>query len=607
MNKRILRVLALALCCLLLPAMPVVAENAAFAQAPGEQNHIVRVLLSQLGVTDRLDLTLDGVYSVGNKNESSMVFARGSELTVLLQGGSLIVHYKGMMFNAGSSVYLTRYADPAGEHGGLRLQTENGLYPGDLELQTDGSSIKPILHIAVEDYLLGVLPYEMSDDFPLEALKAQAVTARTYALSRINPDKPYDMVDTTNDQVFKGIREEHDRSRQAVEETRGLCGFYKGKLAECFYSASNGGQTDLVAHVWPNSGDYGYYDMRDDPYDLENPQSLVKRAMLPKKGLKADASTHALRAALAAAMEGELLAQGYDATADCLRVDSVSAVSVDTPAHKAPSRVMTRLHITLTYSARKRIQSPAATVASNLPTMAPDSDVMLFSTAAPALPTAPSPSAEAPFEPPIPTPTPAPRYGEYEPHEGSVTVTLPIFPDALAALALSLNSYDNELLTVVEKDNAFVIESRRYGHGLGMSQRGAEQMAGAHGMSYLDILGFYYPGMTLQRYAENAPPLPMLDEQSLATPGPRPTPTPRPTLIPVTGEAPQGAWYAIVTGIEDDSTLNLRSAPNLSGEILTRLMKYQRLLVLETCEEGWVRVKTDAIEGFVMQKYLTSE
>ena len=607
MSKRALRALALVLVCLLLPLPMGAEEGGAFPQASGEQTHIVRVLLSKLGVTDRLDMTLDGVYSVGNKNESSMIFERGSELTVLLQNGCLILHYKGMSFNAGSSVYLTRYAAEEGKANGLRLQTGSALYPGDLELQTDGTVIKPILHIFVEDYLLGVVPYEMSDDFPLEALKAQAITARTYALGHINPQKAYDLADTVNDQVFKGVQEGHERTRQAVEQTRGVCGFYKGKLAECFYSASDGGQTDLVENVWTVSGDYGYYAMRDDPYDLENPQSLVKKATLPKKGLATDESTRDLRALLAAAMADELTRQGYDATADCLRVDGISAVSVDTPAHDAPSRVYSQLHITLNYSARKRLDTPAATVAANLPTMAPESDVSLYSSPTPAPAETPAPTAPDATEAPTPTPTPAPRYGEYEQQTEPVTLTLAAFPDAEAALGLSLSGFDNELWTVVDKGDAFVIESRRCGHGLGMSQRGAEWMAQQYKMDYVAILDFYYPGMTLQQYAEDGTALPALNPQSLATPGPRPTATPRPTLIPVSGEAPQGAWFATVTEIEDDSTLNLRAAPDLTGEIVTRLMKHQRLIVLESCEGGWVKVKTDAVEGYVMEKFLTRE
>ena len=87
-----------------------------------------------------------------------------------------------------------------------------------------------------------------------------------------------------------------------------------------------------------------------------------------------------------------------------------------------------------------------------------------------------------------------------------------------------------------------------------------------------------------------------------------PTPTPRPTLMPVTIPAENGQWYALVTGIAENSSLNLRATPSLNSEILMRLYKNQRLLVVERCEEeGWVKVKTDAVEGYVKESYLSKE
>lgn len=93
-----------------------------------------------------------------------------------------------------------------------------------------------------------------------------------------------------------------------------------------------------------------------------------------------------------------------------------------------------------------------------------------------------------------------------------------------------------------------------------------------------------------------------------STAGPAPTVTPRPTLMPVTKPLEAGQWYATVTEISEDSSLNLRSRPDLSSDILMRLYKNQRLLVVQRCpEEGWVQVETDSISGYVMESYLTSE
>ncbi len=188
---------------------------------------------------------------------------------------------------------------------------------------------------------------------------------------------------------------------------------------------------------------------------------------------------------------------------------------------------------------------------------------------------------------------------------GEVTLTLDVFPQLVRALEISISGSDNEMLTLTETDSAFRLEARRFGHGVGMSQRGAQWMAAMYNKTYAEILAFYYPGMELMRTGSAQPALPTVQPELAATPGPPATPTPRPTLMPVTGELPAGAYLAAVTGIEDDSSLNLRAEPNTASEIIMRLYKHQQLVVLETCEDpAWVKVRTDVVEGYVMVSFL---
>ena len=78
--------------------------------------------------------------------------------------------------------------------------------------------------------MLGVLPYEMDNSFPLEALKAQAVAARTYALKKMSVQAAtYDVVDTTSDQVYNGTPSGNARCAQAVQETSGIVGTVGGE------------------------------------------------------------------------------------------------------------------------------------------------------------------------------------------------------------------------------------------------------------------------------------------------------------------------------------------------------------------------------------------
>ena len=206
---------------------------------------------------------------------------------------------------------------------------------------------------------------------------------------------------------------------------------------------------------------------------------------------------------------------------------------------------------------------------------------------------------------PTPAPTATPAYSPYKKLNHVFRVTLPIFPDAEKAMGLSINVYQNELMRVMDTGSAFVIESRRYGHGVGMSQRGAQQMAAKYGMTCEQILAFYYPGMNVMMYDAGKAPLPTPDMELMATPVPTPSPTPRPTLMPVTKEKlPRGAYVAVVSNISEESSLNLRQSPSLSAEILRRLYYNQELIVLKDTKDGWSKVKTDVIEGYVRSEYL---
>ncbi len=548
--------------------------------AGAQESTRIRVLLKRLQVQDSLHITVQGTYMLEG---GAICFRDGAQVVIALRENQLVLHTDGVAVVLGDKVTLLRCADET--PGALLLQGQSGLYEGDLTLSIADGVIQPILSIDVEDYLLGVVPYEMGDSFPLEALKAQAIAARTYALRKSGSDGAYDVEDTTNDQAYRGRSSSSPLSEQAVRETEGLCGVYKGRLAQCFYSASNGGQTELGQHVWPTSEPdaYGYMDMRDDPYDLENDASVVKRYTVDKKPGEAGVGT-ALHAALVEALAPQLEALGVQARADCIRIDEVCVLEAVTPKFEGDSRLMTELRFALRLSAREAI-------ALENPTASP-----VLAAAVPEGTSAPTPA---------PRPTAEPVYTDYEALDGEFIVTLPVFTTAEQAMGLSINISRNELVTVIDIGSSFMVESRRYGHGVGMSQRGAQQMAGKYGMSFQQILSFYYPGMELVTVSAQRAPLPTADEQMMATPAPTPGPTPRPTLIPVSQDSVgEGEYVAVVASIDEDSSLNLRQNPSLSAEVLRRLYKDQQLIVMEVSADGWAHVRTDVIEGYVRAEYL---
>ena len=545
------------ICVLLTLAVLCASAPAEEAKAPMPR---VRVKLTRLGLVTRADLLLSGACTI--VGDTRALLPPASRVTLELREGEICLFAEGIRLAAGREITLLQHG---GE--GLRFAEGGNRYPGDLTLYADGAQMSAVLSIPVEDYLPGCVAYEMNDLFPAEALKAQAVCARTYALSHRSPGEKWDVVDTANDQVFRGLDSAWQNVSKAVKDTEGLVGMWRGSLAECWYSASNGGQTDLPANVWNKTGDYGYYRMEDDPYDLSNQESPVRRAPIAKDAAELN---EALRKKLAEAAYGEMERRGFPRREDAFCAVRVASVRLGEPKYAAPSRLYTALTAEIGWAAR-RVEEQAV------------------------------PAGDAGTE----EPRIQLRYGEWEPQPDSLTVTLPLFPDLSRALGLSMNgSMDNEMITLTETDKAFVLEARRYGHGVGMSQRGAQQMA-KEGKSYTDILAFYYPGMTLAGAgygaAETATPLPLL----AATPAPSASPTPRPTLMPVSKPLPRGAYLATVEGIAEDSSLNLRGGPTLSSEILMRLFPHQPLAVLEVSPDGeWAHVRTDVAEGWVMGSFL---
>ena len=121
-------------------------------------------------------------------------------------------------------------------------------YRGVAEVRINGSgTLAGINEVPMEQYLYGVVPRELPPTVydELEAQKAQAIAARTYALRGLGKraSEGYDMLATTSDQVYGGYAAEHPVSSQAVDETRGLAATYNGALIEALFFSTSGGAT----------------------------------------------------------------------------------------------------------------------------------------------------------------------------------------------------------------------------------------------------------------------------------------------------------------------------------------------------------------------------
>ena len=243
----------------------------------------VRVYLSSISSLTAVDVSIAGSYSVGG--DTSRALSRGQNIRVSNSGGTLMMTANGQTQTMGSRFKLRRH-QTSGENSVRIAQARYpaSLYPGDIEFIAKGGNVQIVVHVYMEDYMLGVLPYEMDNSFPLEALKAQAVAARTYALKKMSAQAAtYDVVDTTSDQVYNGTPSGNARCAQAVQETSGIVGTVGGEYMASYYTASNGGQTESVKNAW-GSGSYSYLRVKDDPYDLRNGASIAKSVTFYRNG-----------------------------------------------------------------------------------------------------------------------------------------------------------------------------------------------------------------------------------------------------------------------------------------------------------------------------------
>lgn len=115
-----------------------------------------------------------------------------------------------------------------------------------------------INHIQLENYLYGVIPKEMPASWPIESLKAQAVASRSFAVANMNKHikEGFNLCDGTDCQVYKAYDNEHPNTNRAVNETRGIYAYYNGKVANTTYHSTSGGYTEDSSIAWGGSVPY---------------------------------------------------------------------------------------------------------------------------------------------------------------------------------------------------------------------------------------------------------------------------------------------------------------------------------------------------------------
>ena len=183
-------------------------------------------------------------------------------------------------FDGGDALALGVMPDVTGADA-VRTWFKGYRYYGGFRYERIGGGDLTVVNIVdLETYIKGVVPYEMSNSWPLEALKVQAVCARSYAYINIHSGKHtsyhFDVCNTTDCQAYYGAGtnsssyQATERTDQAVDETAGEYAWYDGQVIEAFYSSSHGGASESVYNVWGTSLEqYPYLCGVEDPYEAD--------------------------------------------------------------------------------------------------------------------------------------------------------------------------------------------------------------------------------------------------------------------------------------------------------------------------------------------------
>ncbi|MFP3664214.1 SpoIID/LytB domain-containing protein [Priestia sp. SIMBA_032] len=349
---------------------------------------------------------------------------------------------------AGSKVKLLHNQEVLGEFDSFTakpstyeafLSINNRNYLGNVQFTNESSKyVRPINTIPMEDYLKGVVPKEVYTSWHADALKSQAVAARTYALSYAS--KIID--DTTSFQVYGGY-EWYNSTNSAVDETFGKVLKYNGALINSVFSSSNGGIIESDYNAWGKAS-HPYFQVKTDPYDPQTKWSLTVQKQqidLSTKDLKnPDAwwsQTKEADEKIAGKIKAQMLTETQFKGKD-IKIVGISKVNLYQPTS---GQRMSKGDISVTYVMKGEVDQDNKLAVKTWSRVGDKADNIRF------------------------------------------------MLDGIHFKSLIVTNQKTDTQTIT-------IEGKGNGHGVGLSQFGANAMA-AQGKSYTNILSFYYPGVSL--------------------------------------------------------------------------------------------------------------
>ncbi len=215
----------------------------------------------------------DGLFAVYSKEASGNQVENNAERYVVTDsyGNEIFIFHKiakALVFRGydrETGLYLTGVGSSKKYRGAIGMGGSTGITPYNV--------------LGIEEYLYGVIPGEMSPSWPEEALKAQAVAARSIAIYQYSRYMRYgyNVVDTTATQVYGGYTKEDSRTNAVVDATRGETIKYNGKVAEALYFSTSGGITESAVNVWGSN--IPYLVSVSDHYETEPEQPAWTRSI----------------------------------------------------------------------------------------------------------------------------------------------------------------------------------------------------------------------------------------------------------------------------------------------------------------------------------------
>lgn len=340
----------------------------------------------------------------------------------------------------------------------------------------------------------------------------------------------HDIGDTATHQVYKGYNPSFKNVIKAVDETAGEVLSYNNKIVSTFYSASNGGQTELAGNVWGGGSaknkEYPYLVQKDDPYDLENPNSLYQKIFVPKNPESASGDivkvvnvTTNVNIRSGPSTNHTILGKAPNDSVFKYLGESGQWYEIEYNGGKA--------YVSKSYSQKTTAQGKyeyANNVLTDIQKRVHDklksdrniknaTDIKIITidslvngierwpgTGSRNYVTANVKAIVAYLEEGSST-----LSGEVK-----VEVELELMKKSGSSYTMThdyLNS-DLRMRGVEQAEGGYYITNARYGHGVGMSQRGAQTMAGQYGKSYKEILDFYFPGTKILKIDSSVPGLP---------------------------------------------------------------------------------------------------